>query len=50
MVTCEKLNKGEFRRKLAEKVLHGNLFLKENGNLRFQNRATKQFVKEFLEK
>jgi hypothetical protein len=33
-----------------EKVLQGNLFQKENENLRFQNRATKQFMKEFLEK
>jgi hypothetical protein len=45
-----KVKRENFEGSWQEKVLQGNLFQKENGNLRFQNRATKQFVKEFLEK
>jgi hypothetical protein len=33
-----------------DKVLKGNLFQVDCGNLTFQNRATEQYVKEHLQK
>jgi hypothetical protein len=33
-----------------QQVLKGNLFQVNEGELQFQNRATKQYVKEYLKK